>query len=76
MSPFYGIAVIDGRHHVYRTTDGIEREYLACERCGEFTAVTPARLDEVRDLVERTFGYRARFSHFPIVGLCKKCAAE
>ena len=28
MSPFYGIAVIEGQHQVYRTTDGIEREYL------------------------------------------------
>ena len=35
-----------------------------------------ARLDEVRALVERTFGYRARFTHFPITGLCPACAAE
>jgi Fur family ferric uptake transcriptional regulator len=55
---------------------GLEREYLACERCGRFEAVAPEDLDEVRDLVERTFGYRARFGHFPIVGLCADCAGE
>jgi Fur family ferric uptake transcriptional regulator len=53
-----------------------EPEYLTCERCGDFRAVPPEELDAVRDLVERRFGYRASFAHFPIVGLCCSCAAE
>ena len=52
-----------------------EREYLTCERCGDYRAVAPQELDEVRDLIELRFGYRASFIHFPIVGLCDGCAA-
>jgi Fur family transcriptional regulator, ferric uptake regulator len=51
-----------------------EREYLYCERCGAARAVSPVELDEVRALVEERFGYSARFTHFPIVGLCAGCA--
>jgi Fur family ferric uptake transcriptional regulator len=60
---------------LYALTGGGEREYLVCERCDKVTAVDAERLDPVRDLVERELGYRARFSHFPIVGLCAGCAA-
>ena len=51
-------------------------EFVTCERCGAFETVEPARLDAVRDVIERELGYRARFTHFPIVGLCPGCAAE
>ena len=51
-----------------------EREYLTCERCADYRAVAPEELDAVRELVERHFGYRASFTHFPIVGLCPSCA--
>jgi Fur family transcriptional regulator, ferric uptake regulator len=54
---------------------GREREYLVCERCDRITAVDPERLDGVRELIEDEFGRRARFSHFPIYGLCADCAA-
>jgi hypothetical protein len=37
--------------------------------------VDTAELDAVRELVESRFGYRASFTHFPIVGLCPSCAA-
>ncbi len=36
----------------------------------------PEQLDGVRDAVEAATGFRARFSHFPIVGLCADCAAR
>jgi Fur family ferric uptake transcriptional regulator len=51
-----------------------EREYLACERCDDVRAVSPEELDDVRQLVRERFGYEARFSHFPLVGLCEECA--
>lgn len=51
-----------------------EQEYLTCERCGEFRAVAPPDLDEVRHVIRRRFGYAASFVHFPIVGLCPACA--
>jgi Fur family ferric uptake transcriptional regulator len=52
-----------------------EREWLTCERCGDFRAVEPAELDAARDVIEAAFGYRARFAHFPVVGLCAPCQA-
>ncbi len=60
---------------LYALTGGGEREYLVCERCDRVTALGAERLDGVREAIEREFGYRARFSHFPIVGLCADCAA-
>ena len=60
---------------LYALTVAGEQEYLTCERCADYRAVAPADLDGVRDLIERHFGYRASFTHFPIVGLCPGCVA-
>jgi hypothetical protein len=30
----------------------------------------------VRTLIQKRFGYEARFSHFPILGLCADCSRE
>jgi Fur family ferric uptake transcriptional regulator len=51
-------------------------EYLLCDACGAVVAVEPERLDAVREQIRRDFGYEARFTHFPIAGLCPDCAAE
>jgi Fur family ferric uptake transcriptional regulator len=53
-----------------------DREYLACELCGALESVEPAALDGVRDAVRDLSGFEARFSHFPIVGLCARCAKK
>jgi len=53
-----------------------DREYLACESCGALESVEPAALDGVRDAVRDLSGFEARFSHFPIVGLCGRCAKQ
>jgi Fur family ferric uptake transcriptional regulator len=53
-----------------------DREYLACESCGRVQSVDPAALDVVREAVRELAGFEARFSHFPIVGLCPDCAAR
>jgi Fur family ferric uptake transcriptional regulator len=50
------------------------REYLTCERCGDYAAVPSEQLAEIRGAIRRRFGYVASFSHFPIVGLCAMCA--
>ena len=55
---------------------GPAHEYLVCESCSATIAVDESQLDDVRDLVRQRFGYEARFSHFPIVGLCADCADE
>jgi Fur family ferric uptake transcriptional regulator len=44
-----------------------------CERCGANDAVPPEQLDGVRHAVAAATGLRARFSHFPIVGVCGDC---
>ncbi len=51
-----------------------EREYLYCERCHAVTAAAPAELDPVRAEIRGRFGYEARFTHFPITGICPACA--
>ncbi len=61
---------------LYALTGRSEREYLTCERCGRVTALDAAELDPVRDLIRELTGYEARFTHFPIVGLCVSCAAN
>lgn len=52
-----------------------EREFLVCERCDRATSVDPADLDPIREEIERRFGYRPSFAHFPVVGLCTDCAS-
>jgi Fur family transcriptional regulator, ferric uptake regulator len=53
-----------------------EREYLACDRCGAIAEVDRSELDPVRDRVQDRFGYEVGFTHFPMVGLCPRCAAR
>lgn len=60
---------------LYALAGGGEQEYLVCERCQRVRPVDPAELDPVRERIRETFGYEARFSHFPILGLCASCAA-
>jgi Fur family ferric uptake transcriptional regulator len=49
-------------------------DYLACESCGRIEAVDAELLAPARELIRERFGFQARFSHFPIVGLCRRCA--
>ncbi len=51
-----------------------EHEYLYCERCGAVRALAPSELDPLRLLLNDRFGYRARFTHHAIVGICPACA--
>jgi Fur family ferric uptake transcriptional regulator len=53
-----------------------EREYLLCDSCSAVLAVEPSEMDAVRMLIHERFGYEARFSHFPVLGLCADCARE
>ena len=52
------------------------REHLVCDSCGSVRAVDPHALDRVRALIRDEFGYEARFTHFPIAGLCPTCAGD
>jgi Fur family ferric uptake transcriptional regulator len=55
---------------------GEEHEYLLCESCRRLRVVEPHELDEARALIHERLGFRARFTHFPIVGLCPNCEEE
>jgi Fur family ferric uptake transcriptional regulator len=57
----------------YALTSEEETEYWLCEACGDARALEPPALDAVRDAVREATGLEARFSHFPIVGICAKC---
>ena len=59
-----------------RSRAAADQEYLCCDRCGRVTTVDPAALDGVRAALQADFGHLARFSHFPIHGLCAECAAR
>jgi Fe2+ or Zn2+ uptake regulation protein len=61
---------------LYGLTGADEREYLVCDSCGTVTTVDPQQMDPVRSLIEERFGFEARFSHFPILGLCARCARK
>jgi Fur family ferric uptake transcriptional regulator len=52
---------------------GAGHEFVVCERCGDFERVAPAVLRAVREAVRDAVGYEARFSHFPLAGLCRAC---
>ena len=58
---------------LYALARGADQEYLCCDRCGRVTTVDPAALDGVRAALQADFGHHARFSHFPIHGLCAEC---
>jgi Fur family ferric uptake transcriptional regulator len=49
-------------------------EYLVCEACGRVLEAEPGALEAARELIRKRLAFEARFSHFPIVGLCRRCA--
>lgn len=53
-----------------------EREYLYCERCRSVKALEPRELEDVKAEIEQRFGYRTRFTHFALVGVCPECATR
>ena len=62
---------------LYMPPGASEREYLVCNSCNAVMAVEPSEMDDRSGtLIHDRFGYEARFSHFPILGLCADCARE
>jgi Fur family ferric uptake transcriptional regulator len=64
------------RAGLYSLAAAAEPDFVSCEHCGAVEAVPSGRLDGVRELIERETGYRARFSHFPLIGICGACNQE
>jgi Fur family ferric uptake transcriptional regulator len=55
---------------------GEESEYLACDRCGTVREIDRGELEPLRKFVRARFGYEVGFTHFPMMGLCPRCAAR
>jgi Fur family ferric uptake transcriptional regulator len=50
-----------------------EREYLVCDACGTLTVADADSIERIRSAIRAAFGYEARFTHFPMHGLCWEC---
>ena len=50
--------------------------YLVCEGCGRLDRLPAAETAEVRGRIGAATGFEAHFTHFPILGLCGRCAAQ
>ncbi|MEJ7893391.1 MAG: transcriptional repressor [Solirubrobacteraceae bacterium] len=61
---------------LWMLADRARSEFLRCERCGASEAVEPSVLAEARAAIRAATGYDARFTHFPVVGLCAGCQRE
>ena len=55
---------------------GRPREFVVCERCGDVSPLSADAVGAVRLAVLDALGYRARFTHFPLAGLCPGCVSE
>jgi Fur family transcriptional regulator, ferric uptake regulator len=60
----------------YAPASAGERDYFVCERCHAVRAADPRALEPVRRAIARAYGWRVRFSHFPVAGLCPRCTKE
>jgi len=56
----------------YVLSAGSPRGYVACHHCGAVSELDEAAVAALRDGIEHT-GFTARFTHFPVVGLCPDC---
>ena len=50
-------------------------ELVVCERCGARSDIDPRVSADVRAAIREATGFSPRFHHFPLAGLCPRCAA-
>lgn len=60
---------------LYALVSEAEHAYAVCERCGRLDRLEAEQVEAVRRQIRRAAGFEAHFSHFPILGLCRDCAA-
>jgi Fur family transcriptional regulator, ferric uptake regulator len=61
---------------LYALVGDSEPEYIYCPGCGTARTVQPELLDPVRNHIRRRFGYEVRFTHFALVGHCRRCTGD
>lgn len=59
----------------YRLVGAGDACYVVCAHCERVDAVPSSDLDEARAVIVERLGYRPIFTRFPLVGLCRDCAA-
>lgn len=59
---------------LYALSGWLADGYVVCDACGKREPASSGQLERVRCAVREEFGYESAFSHFPIVGLCPRCA--
>jgi Fur family ferric uptake transcriptional regulator len=55
---------------------GSATELVVCERCGVRADIDPRVAADVRAAVRSSTGFEPRFDHFPLAGLCPRCADD
>jgi Fur family ferric uptake transcriptional regulator len=61
---------------LYELTRAQQHEYALCESCEKVCAVPANDLDEARALLEGLLAIEPRFTHFPLVGICRSCRRD
>lgn len=51
-------------------------ELIVCERCGARADIDPRVTADLRVAVAAATGFTPRFDHFPLAGLCRRCADD
>ena len=72
-----GLGLVRHAHHghgpgLYQPA-GRPLEYIVCEGCGAAAPLPPEATGAIRAAVLKGAGYRARFTHFPLAGVCPAC---
>ena len=53
-----------------------DRTYLVCERCNELSRLPAAEIEGIRERIGEATDFHAHITHFPILGLCSRCAGN
>jgi Fur family ferric uptake transcriptional regulator len=61
---------------LYAPAGRSEAEFVLCSRCHAFRALDADEAERVHEAILEITGHAARFSHFPLVGVCESCRAE
>ena len=59
---------------VYHVGTAGLHQHLVCERCGRMQEVSDALTKPFAKSLERSYGFRANFTHFAVLGMCSECA--
>jgi Fe2+ or Zn2+ uptake regulation protein len=61
---------------LYALADSEPRDYAVCEWCGTLRVLEGVGAERVHAAIREACGYSARFSDFPLTGLCPSCASR